>query len=188
MKKSLIIIFPIILSILLAAGCGKKEEAAKGAGSAPAVVAAQTPKIVIAAAAALKIETPFQIGSDPQATGGKYVGAPKAADAAGKNKACTAVYEFTAPKAGTYYLWIRKKWAGGCENSLFVKLDDQNEFIFGEDGTYERWDWLTAMARSFELKEGKHALVVKNREDESKFDQILFIADKDYVPQGIEEK
>ena len=63
-----------------------------------------------------------------------------------------------------------------------------HEFIFGEDGTYERWDWLTAMARSFELKEGKHALVIKNREDESKFDQILFIADKDYVPQGIEEK
>ena len=188
MKNGFVIAAPMILSILLAAGCGKKEEPAKGAGSAPAVTAVQTPKIVIEAASALKIEPPFQIGSDPQASGGKYVGAPKAADAAGKNKACNAVCEFTAPKAGTYYLWIRKKWAGGCENSLFVKVDDQNEFIFGEDGTYDRWDWLTAMARSFELKEGKHALVIKNREDESKFDQILFIADKDYVPQGIEEK
>jgi len=186
MRNELVVAALLASCAILGVGCGKKEEPKKGAGVTPPV--AQATRTLIAADSALKIEPPFQIGSDPQAAGGKYVGTPKAADPAGKNKPCTAVYEFTVTQPGAYYLWIRKKWAGGCENSLLVKVDDKPEFIFGEDGTYDRWDWIDAMRRTFDLAPGKHALVIKNREDESKFDQILFIADKDYVPQGIEEK
>jgi hypothetical protein len=186
MRNELVVAALLASCAILGVGCGKKEEPKKGAGVTPPV--AQATRTLIAADSALKIEPPFQIGSDPQAAGGKYVGAPKATDPAGKNKPCNAVYEFTVTQPGAYYLWIRKKWAGGCENSLLVQMDDKPEFIFGEDGTYERWDWVDAMRRTFALTAGKHTLVIKNREDESKFDQILLIADKDYVPQGIEEK
>lgn len=165
-------------------GCSKEETKKQPRSTTPLASALQAPKIVIAATAAVKIEPPFQVRSDPAAVGGQYIVAPK--NQKEKNKACVAVYEFTVPKTDTYYLWIRKNWAGGCSNSLFVKIDDHPEFIFGEDGTYERWDWTNAIGKSFNLAAGKHTLVIKNREDDSKFDQILLIADKDYVPQGIE--
>ncbi len=184
MRSRWVLVASLAVLLGVCAGCGKKEEPDKG--GAPLVSSLQTPRILIAATDALKIEPPFQVANDPNAAGGKYLFVPKKPDGKDKNKPCTATYEFTVATPGAYRLWIRKNWAGGCSNSLFVKLDDQPEFIFGEDGTYERWDWTCAIGKSFDLAAGKHALVIKNREDDSKFDQLLFIADKDYVPQGIE--
>ena len=188
MKKAYFIAASLAVAVLLSAGCGKKEEAAKGAGLPAQPAQVQVSRVLIAAASALKIEPPFRVVADFKAADGKYVGTPLGPNGEHTNKPCTASYEFTVPKTDTYYLWIRKNWSGGCSNSLFVKLDDQPEFIFGEDGTYDHWDWVDAMRRKFDLSAGKHKMVIKNREDDSKFDQILFIANKDYVPQGIEEK
>jgi hypothetical protein len=180
----------LVLSAVIAflgVGCGKTETPSTApAGSSPLVTPAEKPKIVIAATAAVKIEAPFQVATDPTAAGGKFVFAPLGPKEEHTNKPCTATYEFAVAQAGDYCLWIHKKWSGGCSNSLFVKMDDQPEFIFGEDATYDRWDWTSAIGKSFNLTAGKHTLVIKNREDDSKFDQILLIADKDYVPVAIE--
>jgi hypothetical protein len=189
MKNRLSITILVVALVALGCGCGKSEKPPTSTGGPTSpVTRAEPTKILMAASSALKIEPPFQVAVDPAAAGGKYVVSPKdpKADKSAKNRPCVASYEFTVSKPDTYFLWIRKNWEGGCSNSLFVKLDDQPEFIFGEDGTYERWDWTNAIGKSFNLKAGKHSLLIKNREDGSKFDQILFVADKDYVPVGIE--
>ncbi len=122
------------------------------------------------------------------ASGGKYLEVP---DGAGKPPEVggSAVYSFTIDSPGTYYLWGRVWWPDGCGNSFSMSLNDAKEFAFGQDGTEKRWHWVAAPPRlkQLELDKGTHKLVISNREDGAKIDQILLVKNRRYVPVDIEK-
>ena len=100
-----------------------------------------------------------------------------------------AVLKFTVKKAGTYTLWCRCFWQDGCGNSFLMQLDDQPTFIFGQDATYDVWHWVKAPAKlsQFKLSRGDHKLVIQNREDGVRIDQVVFVNDARYVPVDVED-
>lgn len=98
-----------------------------------------------------------------------------------------AQYEVEVPKNVKCKVWMRVWWEGSCGNSLFFRLDTEKPLVLGNDGTYNAWHWL-AVPESVNLKQGKSALYVLNREDGIRVDQILLTGDAEYVPQGIEEE
>ena len=88
-------------------------------------------------------------------------------------------------------LWCRVWWNGECSNSFTVKIDDQPPFLFGEDATYKTWHWVrypvSRTAKPIDLTAGDHSLVLLNREDGVRIDQILLSSDKRFVPVDIEK-
>ncbi|MEW6358605.1 MAG: hypothetical protein AB1696_19880 [Planctomycetota bacterium] len=197
MKKLL----TIAVICLLSAGCGKSDSqpnagaGSRGAADTPAITLIKSaPRIVIEAEAATKVEPPMKACDDAQASGGRYVEGPEGPEHKEQSVGGSATYEFEVTEPGEYILWIRKNWCCGCGNSLTLSMDGAKELMFGGDATYGKWDWkrVTDPARpgmplTFNLAKGKHSLKIGNREDGSKFDQILFIQDNEYVPVTTEK-
>jgi len=98
----------------------------------------------------------------------------------------SATYKINLPEDGTYYFWARCWWIDSCGNSFSVKIADKPLFTFGNDGTYKRWHWVKAKIK-LKLKKGKHDLIIKNREDGIKIDQILITNDRKVIPVDIED-
>ena len=150
-------------------------------------------RILINMASPKEIKAPMAITSDPKAAKGKYLGAPEGPNHKEKSKGGFAVYEFGVKVEGRYKFWGRKNWCCGCGNSLTIQFDGKKRVTFGEDGTYDSWQWLLYDKKTFKLKKGKHTLKITNREDGSKIDQVLLLLKEDdeddegYVPVGIEE-
>ncbi len=155
----------------------------------------QGERILMEAENAVEIVPTVLLASDPRASMGRCI---EIAEGAGKPSANSkkkvfghARYVFEVKKPGIYYLWGRKFWRDGCGNSFTIKLDEMPDMTFGGDGTYERWTWIRLnIPRGLVLESGEHVLLVKNREDGVKLDQILITnihPDEGGVPQGIEE-
>lgn len=197
----------VVVCVLLS-GCGKssnqpeakkpeakKPEADAGKAEVPQITLIQSaPRILIEAEAAKSIEPPMRVDSDANASGGKFVQAPEGPDHKEISKGGSATYEIDVAEPGEYTLWIRKNWCCGCGNSLTLSVDQGKEIAFGGDATYGKWDWKRAVDPAqpgqpmvLTFAKGKHSLAVGNREDGSKFDQILFIQDNEYVPVSIEK-
>ncbi len=96
-----------------------------------------------------------------------------------------AIYEIDVKKAGKYRFWGRKFWEDGCGNS-FTLVVNGHSAIFGEDGTYGHWEWITIVGPPYELPVGKVKLEILNREDGVKLDKFILTTDMDLVPQGSE--
>jgi len=97
-----------------------------------------------------------------------------------------ALYEFTVPRDGDYYLHLRAFWHDSCGNSVWLRLDqglletlEDNEGMVGESG--KEWAWHTLLAkgepRVFRLAAGPHKLQMCIREDGPQFDKFLISSD-----------
>lgn len=134
------------------------------------------------------LEAPVQLKSEKKenvVSGGKYLEVPQGAGD-GKKIGGKAKYSIELKQGGTYYFWIRAWWIDSCGNSFGVIFDDKPPFTCGQDGTYKKWHWVKSKLR-LKLKAGKHDLVLTNREDGARVDQILLTNDKSFVPVDIEE-
>ncbi|HCE46508.1 MAG TPA: hypothetical protein DET40_23430 [Lentisphaeria bacterium] len=98
----------------------------------------------------------------------------------------SAKYKINLKEDGVYYLWARCWWIDSCGNSFGVKIGDKPEFIMGNDGTYKSWHWIKAKV-SIKLDKGVYDLVIDNREDGIKIDQILITSDRKLIPVEIEK-
>ena len=186
---------------VLAAGCGKSGSKPKagsgdpGTSAVPAVTLIKTaPRILVEAEKPTHLEPPMKICDDVQASGGRYAEAPEGPNHKEISKGGSATYEFEVAEPGAYVLWVRKNWCCGCGNSLTISVDGAAELMFGGDATYGKWDWKRVtdpakpgMPLTYSFTKGKHALKIGNREDGSKFDQVLFIQDDEYVPVTVEK-
>lgn len=195
---------PLLFFCLTIVGCGKSDgnadsgkasSAETGTATVPQVTMIQSaPRIVIEAETA-KIEPPMKIGEDANASGGKFVHAPEGPDHKEISVGGSATFDFQVKTAGDYLLWIRKNWCCGCGNSLTISVDKGKEITFGGDATYQRWDWKRVpdpakpgAPLTLHLTEGPHNIKVGNREDGSKFDQMLLTQDNEYVPVAVEKE
>ncbi len=72
-----------------------------------------------------------------------------------------------------------------------MRIDDGAPFLFGENATYRVWHWVkypvSRMSAPLRLKQGRHTLLFKNREDGVRLDQVILSAEKRFVPVEIEK-
>lgn len=122
------------------------------------------------------------------ASGGKYLEIPKDA---GHPPAMTngeARIAFTIDEPGDYTFWGRVYWLSACNSSFTLQIDDALPFTFGKDATFNAWHWVKQPPRlKMTLAKGPHTLMVRNRQDGVKLDEVLFTIDKHYVPVGVED-
>jgi hypothetical protein len=97
-----------------------------------------------------------------------------------------AVYEFSAPRAGTYYLFLRAQWLDSCGDSVFLRVNDRGyETMEDTEGRVSdreyRWAWHPLREKGENkgllLEAGQHRLELATREDGPKFDKILLSTD-----------
>ncbi len=149
-------------------------------------------RICFEAESAKEIEAPMVLVTNGIAgASGHYLEIPEGAGNPPKVKRGKAVYEVDIPADGAYTLWCRVYWEDECSNSFNVTVDDGKPFLLGDNATYETWHWVKyPVARTMQplkLTKGKHKLILHNREDGVRVDQILLSSDKRFVPVDIEE-
>jgi len=190
----------VAAALVLFLGCGpkQKQEQKQEKPGLPAVREHAAPPgdsaVVVEAESAGLVEPPMTVADDLDASGGKCISVPGGSGRpGGKNPVDdtvypdrwgAAVFKFTVKTPGKYRFWGRKFWVGGCGNSLTLVING-NSVIFGEDGTYDDWQW-RASTVLFDLHEGENKLEVLNREDGVKLDKFILTTDMDFVPQGKE--
>lgn len=88
-------------------------------------------------------------------------------------------------------IWARVIGDGDNDNSFFVSIDDDDEFIWDIKDRHgdlvRRWRWLPVKdreGRAATLDGGKHSLTFRNREDGRLLDAIFITSDPDLVPKG----
>lgn len=132
-----------------------------------------------------QITAPVQISADESASALTCI---EIQQGAGVTKG-SVQYTFQIQKKAVYYIWMRVWWLDSCGNSITVEIDSNKgklkPFTLGQDGTYKKWHWVKAKVR-LALSEGEHTLLLTNREDGIKIDQILLSSDRRVVPVGIE--
>jgi hypothetical protein len=123
------------------------------------------------------------------ASGKGFIAVPQGKGNPPKVEGGEAELSFALDADGRQTLWARVWWFDECGNSLTMQIDDGPPFTFGQDSTFKRWHWVKAPDRlkQLDLKAGPHTLIIRNREDGVRVDQVLFSRDKRYVPVGIEE-
>lgn len=122
------------------------------------------------------------------ASGGAYLEVAQGQGNPPKVTTGQARLRFTVSEAGTYMLWCRVWWLDECGNSFSVQIDDTRPFTFGQDATYKTWHWVKSPSRLRQLKldAGEHTMVLGNREDGMRIDQVLLTTDRRLVPVDIE--
>ncbi len=88
----------------------------------------------------------------------------------------SATYKVEIPKDGNYRLRARVFWPNGSNNSFFYNWDAEEPVILGNDDEYGKWHWIETKAK--QLKAGEHALIVRNREENSLLDCITVVPEK----------
>jgi len=157
---------------------------------------AEAYRVYIEAESAKKLDKPLEIKTDKKdAFGGKYIVNP---NGTGDNKNAQALYDFDAPKDGTYYFWGRVISPSGSDDSYFWAIDNlkiaSKEDCGGttpgtqthiwDPGTNLAWTWTPMNSRNcagdpgkaqlkVDLKKGKHTLGIADREDGTELDGVL---------------
>ena len=200
------VVWVILVALpLILAACGGKDQPKSDKNNGPVkddshnqLINVNTPSEIIIEAEDAKVVAPMAIKTDDgappdkreiyHASAGKFAEIPKDVgkgdEAGGK-----AIFTFNTEKRGTYMLWARVRWNGGCYNSFGVSMDGGPQAVIGEDGTYFTWQWVCLKGKDgiFSLAKGKHALEFRNTEDGVALDQILLTTnlDEQAQPQGI---
>lgn len=145
-----------------------------------------------------QITAPIVVQDDPEASGGKYIVYPVP-----QNDAGSAVYTFSVPVSGTYYIWARNLTPGETgANSWTVSVDGGNAFIYdvfqGQRSNTWKWDLLSERGtgnpsnpqfdpKTYNWAAGTHTIVVEGRFDRARLDKFLITRDASYIPQDKEE-
>ena len=209
MSRLFRIVTPVLLAALLALqpGCSGSAAPPESAAAAPPtptgevarppetgrndvtvdidLTADSAPRILLEAETG-RLKEPMKIFTDKTAAGKKYVLAPEGPNHKEISFGGDVALAFKVEEAGKYEVWLRVWWDHGCANSLNVVIDGKAHGYITNNNT-EVWQWMRSRAGPFALAAGDHLLVVGNREDGSRLDQVLLIQDGEYVPAGIEK-
>jgi len=171
--------------LLIAAGCVAVSGLCHAANivlEAESATELEKPMVLVREASPPEGVTPV-----PGASAKAYLAIPQGAGNPPEVDAGKAVFEFDAPKAGLYILWIRAYWDDSCGNSVGVVINGGAPFMI-EDTTYLTWHWVRSppRLRQLALPAGRVRLELLNREDGIRIDQILLTTNKRYIPVDIE--
>lgn len=74
-----------------------------------------------------------------------------------------ATFRFYAPEEDRYYIWAKCLWFDKCSNAVFVRIDNMDRAVIGNDNIYNQWHWVRGY--SVKLKRGAHDLKLSNHSD-----------------------
>jgi len=122
------------------------------------------------------IQPPMVVAKDGACSGGACVQVPRDAgrgdDAEGKPiDHGRMTFTFPIETEGSYDVWVRVFWPATTANSYFIQVDDGEIAQFGQDEVFARWHWVKAKG-SYALKPGKHTLVLRTRETDTRGDVV----------------
>ncbi len=131
---------------------------------------------MVEAEAADMIAPPFEIGTDPAASGGKYIFHRRPPDFAPQpvpddhETGGYADFKFRLPAAATVRVWIRAFWLDSAGNSFWISADGGLETIIGNDAGTD-WHWVKGPV--YALQASEHTVRIHNRETGSRLDKVL---------------
>ena len=133
---------------------------------------------------------PMELAYDESASSGEYIRVPNGQGNVWNSSqdGGYAEYIFDVQMAGNYVIWARLISRSWNDDSFFVSVDD---------GGYALWDtqysgiWVWDQVRNrggqnpvmYYLDAGQHSLIIKQREDGTKIDSIIFTNDLYYIPK-----
>jgi hypothetical protein len=122
------------------------------------------------------LTAPMVVAKDPGCSGGACVQVPRDAgrgdDAQGKPiEHGRMTFTFPVEEEGRYDVWVRVLWPATTANSYFIRMDDGEIAQFGQDEVFGRWHWVKSKD-SYALKPGKHTLILRTRETNTRGDVI----------------
>ena len=178
----------VALAVALVVGCNRRPESAAPTDSvqqtASQPAASRRWHQVLEAENGVPVTAPMAVTDQADASGGKCViiplGQPKDIAPTGR-----ITLSATAPREAEVTLWYRVYWAGTCSNSFTAKIAGQPDLIIGEDGTYQTWHWV--QTPTLTVPAGPLQVVIEQREEDVRIDQVLITTDAAFVPMGIEE-
>jgi len=94
----------------------------------------------------------------------------------------TAAYSLPAIPAGSYTIWVRAHWTDGCSNSIGCVIGEAHIKI--SDELFKQWHWVGS-SQQVSLPGGPVEMILLSLEDGIMIDQVLFTADRAFVPHGI---
>ncbi len=126
------------------------------------------------------IQSTMIVANDNQASEGRYVMVPEGVAGLGKVELYFDVGAGSAvPTSDEYVVWLRHKSPGGGSNSVYAYIDGVEKITWHLPVTVQ-WSW-HKLNRSFSLRNGRHQLRLRNREDGTMIDKV-FITNGDTVP------
>jgi len=135
--------------------------------------------LVVSLADGAEVTAPYVLRESTLAVGGMSLILPKGARSHSLTGRANLVVKATA---GEYQLWARTLWRDSCSNSAAVEVGKAPEMVIGNDSVYGSWHWVPVGKCS--LAEGDNKVVIKEREDGTEIDQLLFTRDVAYMPTG----
>ena len=155
------------------------------AGYLPSAITSRPPahRILIPLDQPIDVEPPMQVDVvTPDGTRGlripPNVGRGWAGEAGGK-----AAYRFHIPQTARYTPWMYCLWQDPCSNAVFVRFNDTDPFILGNDPVYHEWHWVRGPA--FELIRGTHTLTLANHSDHIALGRMMLLSDPADRPDGL---
>ena len=129
----------------------------------------------------------WEIKSDPQASGGKFITIRAGLDSPqvvpeGDNGALTI--PFTTTKDTKYYAYARVNCPSADDDSFWLRIDGNDFAAVNGLGT-QGWQWVKLTAS--ELEPGKHTLTLRYREDGALLDRIA-ITTYPFGPGGLDSE
>jgi len=131
---------------------------------------------------------PFEVGKDPEASGGRFLWVPGASGGQGSAIEAKAFFLLRIPRAGQYFLWARVQTPTPEDDSFFIRLRQGKRELIPQTewhtGVHPHWEWVPVELgkpgaepqRTLELPAGVVMLEVMGREDGAKMDRLLLTA------------
>ena len=143
------------------------------------------------------LNPPMKVAEDSMASGGEYAFIPGVTDGAEVGQDLEGgygEYTFEAPVAAYYFLFARASSDGSGEK-VFQASVDSGEFLSWNTalGPKDTWVWSkltegsTSVQSSFYLEAGVHTLVIKQKDDGSKIDKMLFTTQPAFLREVLYE-
>jgi len=83
-----------------------------------------------------------------------------------------AAYKFYIQKQDQYRIWAYCLWYDECANAVYIKIDNSDKAILGNDPIYQKWHWVRGF--DINLKKGTHSLLLSNHSDHISIQKLLF--------------
>jgi hypothetical protein len=122
--------------------------------------------------------------ADSTASSGQYVVSPtvESLNSAPATAAGWVQLPFTAPAAGTYNVWFRKKTPTANDDSFWIRMDNGSWTLWNNMGNSSSWTWVKAPA-TYNISAGNHTFVVGLRENGAQLDKVYLTTGTD-TPSG----
>lgn len=91
-----------------------------------------------------------------------------------------AVCDSDIPQSDTYTVWLRVKWQDGCQNAVYLQIDNGHKITVGNDAIFNVWHWVKT--EFFTMDRGKHKLTLSNHSPGIKIDKLEITNDPRYTP------